>query len=175
MRKSAWLIAVVVAFIASSCLSSGGVPRTIGFADDTPEGKRSIGGAAVIVEFEMPAGCSRVNGIMLYGSRYGYPQAPDEDFKVTIAKKDGSGAKDEMVPYATIERGNDKWYTITFEKPVKIKGAFLIAVDFNAQPTKGVYVSYDSSAGNKHSYTGSPGSKDLSDTGGEWMIKAMVQ
>ncbi len=174
MRKVAYLIAALAACIVSSCLSQGGIPRTIGFVDDTPDGQRSIGGAAKIVEFDMPDGCSRVNGIMLYGSRYGYPQAPAEDFTVTIAKADGSGAKDVKVPYGTIEWGNKKWYTITFKKPVKIRGKFLVAVDFNAQPTKGVYVSYDTSSGNAHSYVGSVTSKNLSEYGGEWMIKAMV-
>jgi hypothetical protein len=168
------VVAALAACLLSSCLSAGKAPRTLSNDDGSPDGQRSIAGASEIVEFAMPMGCSKVTGAMIYGSRYGYPTAPAEDFQVTVSKKDGTQASIELVPYSTFERASDKWYTITFKKPIKIKGDFVIAVNFNAQYDKGVYVSFDSTNGNKHSFTGSVSSMESSETGGEWMIRALV-
>ena len=62
---------------------------------------------------------------------------------------------------------------LTFQKPVAVPKAFWIVVDFDAAPTKGVYVSYDTSTGGKHSQVGLPG-KDAKPTAfnGDWMIRA---
>jgi hypothetical protein len=175
MRGFALIIALLVSCALASCLGVSAAPQTLKYDDGSPDGKRSIAGASEIIQFKMPAGCTKVTGIMLYGSRYGYPTAPNEDFTITISKKDGTQASTELVPYSTFERGNDAWVTIPFKKPAKIKGDFVVAVNFNAEATKGVYVSYDTSAGNKYSFAGSVSDMSPAETGGEWMIRAMVQ
>jgi len=172
MQKMMILAAAV--WLLSSCLG-GGVPQVLSYDDDLPNGKRSIAGASEIIEFTMPAGCSQVTGIMLHGSRYGFPQAPNEDFTITLAKRDGTQIHTELVPYSTFERGSERWYTIDFKKPVKVTGTFLVAVNFNAQQTKGVYVSYDTGSGCQHSYVGSLRDMEPATTGGEWMIRAVVR
>lgn len=56
-----------------------------------------------------------------------------------------------------------------------LPGTLSVSISVTGEPTKGVYVAYDTSSGNAHSYVGSVTSKNLSEYGGEWMIKAMVQ
>jgi hypothetical protein len=47
-------------------------------------------------------------------------------------------------------------------------------LDFKAHQTKGVYVSYDSSTGGKHSKVGLPGQDSKTFADGEWMIRALL-
>jgi hypothetical protein len=50
-----------------------------------------------------------------------------------------------------------------------------VALDFRAQQTKGVYVSYDTSTGGKFSRVGLPGMPaSETDFGGDWMIQVML-
>jgi hypothetical protein len=81
----------------------------------------------------------------------------------------------EMVPYDKFKRGEMRWTTIPFEEPVSVPQKFWVVVEFNAEQTKGVYVSYDTSTGGKYSRTGVPGGemKEVS-FGGDWMIQAVL-
>jgi hypothetical protein len=81
----------------------------------------------------------------------------------------------ELVPYAKFKRGETRWTTIPFEESVAVPAKFWVILDFNAQQTKGVYVSYDSSTQGKYSKTGVPGgsSQDV-DFGGDWMVQAIL-
>lgn len=169
-----WL---AISVLIASCLgvSGGGVPQVLMYDDNLADGKRSIAGASEIIEFTMPSDCSEVYAVQLHGSRYGYPQPPDEDFTITIASKDGTPIHTELVPYGTFERGPETWVEMKLQKPVKVSGTFLVAFNFNAWQTKGIYVSYDSSQGCLHSYQGSIRNKQPAETGGEWMIRALVR
>jgi hypothetical protein len=52
---------------------------------------------------------------------------------------------------------------------------FWIALDFRAHQTKGVYVSYDTSSGGRHSLVGLPGVPMARPRfGGDWMIEAIL-
>src|SRR3954462_8975082 len=61
-------------------------PNILKYGDGTAEGKKSIGGSGEMIRFELPEGVNKVTGIKIHASRYGYPQAPKEDFEVTFVK-----------------------------------------------------------------------------------------
>jgi hypothetical protein len=65
--------------------------------------------------------------------------------------------------------------TISFLEPVELPGRFWVALDFRAHQRKGVYVSYDTSTGGKHSRVGLPGMPSTETKfGGDWMIEAVL-
>ena len=177
MRAFTAILSLLAISVMASCLSGsgGGAPQVLMYDDNLANGKRSIAGESEIIEFTMPAACSEITSVQLHGSRYGYPQPPDEDFTITIASKDGTPVHTELVPYGTFERGPETWAEMKLQKPVKMNGTFLVAFNFNAWQTKGVYVSYDSSQGCQHSYQGSIRNKKRAETGGEWMIRVLVR
>jgi len=52
---------------------------------------------------------------------------------------------------------------------------FWVVLEFNAERTKGVYVSFDTSTGGEHSMVGLPGREAAkASTGGDWMIRAVL-
>lgn len=145
---------------------------TLKHDDDKPDGKRSLGGNGEMIRFTLPEGKWKLKGIQLHGSRYGYPQPPDEDFQVYILDKQFLEVATEDVPYRLFQRGNPQWVSIRFKEPVEVPEEFWVCVNFNAEQTKGVYVSYDTSTGGEHSKIGLPGGKTKNvDFGGDWMIR----
>ena len=146
------------------------------YDDGTPEGKRSIAGTGEMIRFELPDSTLLFGGLRLHCGRYGYPKAPDENVKISIVSEDESEVlHTELVPYAKFKRGECEWTKIPFKKPVTVPKTFWVIVDFNAERTKGVYVSFDTSSGGKYSKVGSPGSESKPvNTGGDWMIQALL-
>lgn len=143
------------------------------YHDGTADGKRSIAGTGEMITFGAPAG-TKIGAIRIHGSRYGVAKAPDESFLVYVQSGDQKRVlHTELVPYSTFERGEEKWVTVKFKEPVEVTPRFWVTLDFRAEKTKGVYVSYDSSTGGKHSRLGLPGIK-ASETKdkGDWMIEA---
>ena len=115
-------------------------------------------------------------GISIHGSRYGYPQAPDEDFLIYILNEDRNEVlHTEMAPYKLFERGEEKWVRVNFKKPREVPKIFWVVLDFRAGRTKGVYVSYDTRTRGKYSKSGLPGlkTKDV-DFDGDWMIRLEI-
>jgi hypothetical protein len=116
-----------------------------------------------------------VKGLRIHGSRYGLPEAPDESFLIFFLNADRTRIlHTEMAPYSLFERGAEKRVSVSFDKPVELPERFWVVLDFRAQQRKGVYVSYDTSTGGKHSRVGLPGTP-ASETkfGGDWMIEAI--
>jgi hypothetical protein len=146
------------------------------YGDGQADGKQSFGGSGELIEFGLPSGGPAVAGLKIHGSRYGTPQAPDESFLIYFLDADRKRiVRTELAPYALFERGAETWVTVTFDEPVKLPEKFWVALDFRAGPRKGVYVSYDTSSGGKHSRVGLPG-MPVSETkfGGDWMIEAIA-
>src|ERR1700689_1505065 len=54
------------------------------YGDGKPDGKKSLGGTGEMIRFELPEGVTAVRGIKIHGSRYGYPQAPKENFEISF-------------------------------------------------------------------------------------------
>ena len=169
--RSEIIVAVVLATSISLSAQTGS--DTLMYGDGKPDGKKSLGGSGELIKFSLPTGKEKVKGIKIYGSRYGHPKPPDEDFTVYILSEDMKNiVYTEKAPYKLFERGANKWVEVKFKKPVETPTSFWICLDFNAQQTKGVYLSYDTSTGGQYSKTGLPGSEiqDVS-FGGDWMIQ----
>ncbi len=153
-------------------------PRRLSYNDGKADGRRSVAGAGEMVLFTLPEGetTAEVQNVRIHGSRYGYPQPPQEDFLVYFLNEDMSETlATEMVPYARFERGEAKWVTIRLAKPVEVPEKFWVCVDFRAERTKGVYVSIDKSTDGSHSRLGLPGAKTRpANVGGDWMIETVL-
>ena len=103
------------------------------------------------------------------------PKPPEESFLIFFLSHDRKSiVLTEMAPYSHFERGPEKWVTILFSRPVELPAQFWVVLDFRAGQRKGVYVSYDTSSGGKHSRIGLPGTP-ASETkfGGDWIIELL--
>lgn len=144
--------------------------------DDTQEGKRSMTGAGHAVKFECPDDEQwYLKSLAVHGSRYGTPRAPRDKFAILVANEDLQQFVRTTKPYSLFERGEEKWVEIDIT-PVKIPKTFQLALYFNPNRTKGIYVGIDQNSSPTHSMTVVPGdaSKNKSDLKGDWMIKAYV-
>jgi hypothetical protein len=155
---------------------AGDIPGSLKYGDGQADGKKSIGGSGELIEFTGAAAAVKVAGVRIHGSRYGQAQAPQESFLIYFLNNDMSRIlHTEMAPYSLMERGTEEWVEISFERPVDLPKTFWVALDFRATQSKGVYVSYDTSTGGKHSRVGLPGARTSKVTfGGDWMIEATL-
>ena len=146
------------------------------YDDGKVAGKRSLGGSGEMIQFTLPGDNGKVTGIRVHGSRYGMPQPPAENFVIYGVSEDESEVLfTETAPYKLFARGNEKWVDVTFKRPREVPKNFWIVLDFKAHQTKGVYVSFDTSAGGKHSKTGLPGQQsEKVDFDGDWLIRVKV-
>jgi RNA polymerase sigma-70 factor (ECF subfamily) len=142
------------------------------YHDGSADGKKSLGGSGEMIQFSLPKD-GKIAGIKIHGSRYGLPQAPKEKFLIFVLDKGGNEVlSTQMAPYSAFERGSEEWSTIRFRKPIEVPKEFWLAIDFRAHQQKGVYVSYDTSTGGKHSRKGLPGVEpEEVEFGGDWMIE----
>jgi RNA polymerase sigma-70 factor (ECF subfamily) len=145
------------------------------YNDGSPDGKRSLGGSGEMIEFSGPSASNKITGVRIHGSRYGNPQPPKESFLIYFLSGDQKRIlHTEMAPYSVFERGDEKWVDVKFERPVELPKEFWVVLDFRAQQTKGVYVSFDTSSGGKHSRAGLPGIPSSPvRIGGDWMIEVI--
>ena len=125
----------------------------LGYVDDTAESRRSLGGSGHAVVFRR---AGKVTGIRIFASRYGMPQAPNEDFHVYLLDAGNKIIADFTYPYSMIARGGMKWYTLK-TPPTAVGDKFFVALSFNPHRTKGVYLGLDDSVTKSHSYAGLPG------------------
>lgn len=153
-------------------------PSLLSYGDGKADGKKSLGGSGHMIRFEKPKGVNKVKGIRIHSSRYGYPQAPDEDAEITFLSYDREETlHTEGVPYRTFKRGKENWVRIMFDEEVELPEKFWVALNFNPHQTKGVYVSYDTSTKGEYSRVGLPGDEEEpkeTDFGGDWMVQLML-
>lgn len=165
-------------FFACAVLVIGSVVRCseVTRGDGVADGKKSLGGTGEAIEFTLANDSSNLTGVRIHGSRYGLPDAPNENFLIYILNEDMTEiVSTQMAPYALFERGPEKWVEVTFRKPVAVSKTFWVVLDFRAGRSKGVYVSYDSSSDGKRSRVGLPGVEmKKPDFVGDWMIEASV-
>ncbi|MGO8745910.1 MAG: hypothetical protein ACLQNE_07955 [Thermoguttaceae bacterium] len=146
---------------------------TLKYDDGSMEAKRSTTGGGHAVLFQRPAqGEWFLDRIDVFGSRYGNPQPPDEDFAVYVT--DSTMARFCVIsrPYSLFERGPEKWTRVALP-PTRVPDSFYVCLVFNPTQTKGVYVGIDNDVKQSHSRDAVPGSH-LGETfeEGEWMIRA---
>jgi len=184
--RRAWFCAAIVSGAAILATASNApadatadkTPALLRYGDGKADGKKSIGGSGEMIRFELPEGVTMIRGIKIHGSRYGLPKAPDEDFEITFVTDDlDEILHTEAAPYRLFKRGREMWVRINFDEPVELPKKFWIALNFNAQQTKGVYVSYDTSTKGEYSRVGLAGSEEApkpTDFGGDWMVQVLL-
>ena len=159
-------------------------PTEIAIDDGASAGKKSIAGSGHAVVLEPPTATAKpgasapgplaLTAVKIFGSRYGTPQPPEEDFSLWLCDADGKAIKEFKFPYKTFLRGDPKWVTLKLPEPADLPaGTFILCVGFNPQQTKGVYVHYDKSADGDNR-TGLPGQLNDAFGQGDWMIRAVV-
>lgn len=139
--------------------------------DDTAEGKQSYGGSGFAIAFDRPENLKKIVAIQLFASRYGLPQAPDEDIHVYLMDADFNVLNDLTYPYRTFERGEDRWYTLEVDS-LEVPERFYVGFFFNAHQTKGIYMGKDMDVKESHSYYGTveKGFKPV-DGKYDWMVR----
>ena len=148
--------------------------RELKHDDGKSAGMRSIAGSGHAVRFESPGEGWKLTSVRLYGSRYGTPRPPDEDFRVILCDADFKPVATFPFPYKTFTRGNPKWVALDV-KPTAVPKTFFVCVDFNPEQTKGVYVHHDAS-GDGSSFVGLPDDgKPRPFAKGDWLIRATLQ
>ncbi len=166
-----------VAQIDRSAERAAEIPDVLKHGDATADGKRSLGGSGEMIRFTMPPGARGVKGLRIHGSRYGTPQPPDEDFEITFLSADRQEIlQTETAPYRLFKRGQSKWVRVLLPRTVDVPREFWVVLDFHAERTKGVYVSYDTSTHGEFSRIGLPGSERYKETDfhGDWMVQVLV-
>ena len=148
------------------------------YGDGKPDGQKSIAGAGEMIEFTMPEGqTNALKSLRIHCSRYGYPQPPKEDVEITILSEDMTEPlHTELVPYALFKRQKDaRWTNVPLEEAIEVPAKFWVVFNFNAEATKGVYVSYDTSTKGEHSRVGF-NDQDAKETEfkGDWMVQAVL-
>lgn len=141
--------------------------------DNSAEGKKSLGGSGHAVQFERPANAKSLVAVEIFGSRYGHPQPPQEDFHVYLLDEKQKILKDLPYPYATVERGQERWYTLPVPR-VPVPERFFVALCFNPEQTKGVYLGFDENVKESHSYTGLPNRGFRAFSDGDWMVRVYL-
>ena len=90
-------------------------PTILSYGDGKADGKKSYGGNGHMIRFELPEGVTKVRGIRIHGSRYGVPQAPNEDIEITFLSEDREEILDSQgAPYRLFKRGKEAWVRILF-------------------------------------------------------------
>jgi RNA polymerase sigma-70 factor (ECF subfamily) len=169
---------LILAIASSLCVGQATTPSKAGgkelaLDDGKSAGRKSIAGSGHAVKVEAPADGCRLIAVKIYGSRYGTPQPPAEDFHVYVCDADGNQVADFAFPYKTFLRGEPRWVTLKIADPPELPAEFFICVGFDPAQTKGVYVHHDRSH-DGDSRSGLPGSLDEAFGQGDWMIRAVI-
>jgi RNA polymerase sigma-70 factor (ECF subfamily) len=171
-------LAQVVTQISATAAGGKRPPALLSYGDGKADGKKSYGGSGHMIRFELPEGVTHARGLRIHGSRYGLPQAPDENFEITFLNEDRDEVlHSEEAPYHLFKRGKENWVRVMFDKEVELPPKFWIALNFNPHQTKGVYLSYDTSTKGQYSRVGLPGDDEEpkeTDFGGDWMVQVML-
>jgi hypothetical protein len=148
-----------------------GKPIELALDDGQSAGMSTLPGGGHVVRFQAPDGTHCLTGIRIYGSRYGDPNPPKEDFRVMLFDKSKRIA-DFSHPYAKFPYGNPRWVDLNI-KPTPVPREFAISVKFDPTSRKGVFVHYDKE--------GSGNSQIALDCGvveqhkkGDWMIRCTL-
>jgi len=137
-------------------------------------GQSSIAGGGHAVKFKVDGDSHYVTSVSLYGSRYGMPQPPKENFQVWICNAAFKPIATFRFPYSSYARGNAAWKSFRI-RPTRVPEEFIVCFGFNPQQTKGVYVSYDDKP-SEMSMTGVPGKCELrAFAKGNWLIRCKVE
>lgn len=146
----------------------------LSYVGDSSEKSQSFADSGHAVAFQRPMNMKSISAVKLFGTRYGAPEPPDEDFHIYLLDQSKKVLEHITVPYSKIERGDPRWYTIEFPA-VEVPGKFFVALWFKAEATKGVHLGKQTDVQETHSYVGLPdrGYDKVKDSY-DWMIRAVV-
>ncbi len=148
-----------------------GKGQELAIDDGNPADKKSFP-RGIASKFESPQGDWWLTSVRIHGARYGMPQAPREDFHVTLCGPSFKPIRDFTFPYSDFKRSSkSRWVSFRIP-PTKVPKEFVICLNFNAERTKGVYVSHDAEG---TGLVGLPGKPSGSFSGGDWMIRPMLK
>jgi len=149
----------------------------VGYVDDTAEGCRSLGASGHAIRFTRPDDVSFVEAVQVFCARYGLPEAPQRDFHVYLIDEADTVICDLPFAYGEVERGGTddlKWHVLK-TPAIEVPEEFRVALSFEPGRTSGVYVGYDESVGEAHSYTGLPDDGfRLVDKVYDWMVRVTL-
>jgi len=176
-------VALVLAVVCGACAQpapAGQTPpmppgcQVLSYDDGKSDGSRSIAGATQTMVFDKPAGDWSLVQVWLHGSRYGYPAPPSENFDIYVCDAQMNVLKEYQRAYSTFGRGDAKWVVMPLE-PVLLTDKFYVLFHFHAEQTKGVFVHYDTSVAESHSWVGAWGgeTKPMREKS-DWMIRAVI-
>ena len=162
-------------FFADQKVEEDGKGLWLFYDDGTMEGKRSMSGSAQTVLFRLPEGSWQIDGIKLFGARYGEDEPPKEDISIYICDEGFDFLREVKVPYSSFEKGDEKWQSVSFS-PVDVPKTFYVGIDFHATATKGVLVAMDKGVKRSHSRIAMPYTyvSDMKETA-DWMIRAHLR
>jgi hypothetical protein len=147
-------------------------PRELALDDGMATGKKSLAGGSHGVKFGVPDNSWYITSISIYGSRYGAPQPPKEDFEIHLCDEQNNKITSYKFPYSKFGRGDAKWVKFSV-RPTNVPPQFIVNAAFNPTGTKGVYVSFDGEASGA-SVTGLPGRPAGEFDEGDWLIRVEV-
>lgn len=154
--------------------AAAGTVQELVHDDGQMAGKSSIAGGGHAVRFQVDGDSWYVTSVSLHGSRYGYPQPPQEDFNVWICDEHFKPMATFHFPYGSFTRGEPEWKSFRV-RPTRVPSKFIVSFGFNPQQTKGVYVSYDAE-GSGDSLVGVPEQGEPEPwTKGDWLIRCKVE
>jgi hypothetical protein len=147
-------------------------PQELALDDGKGASKKSIAGGSHGVRFSVPDNSWYITSVSIYGSRYGLPKAPDEDFEIHLCDEENNRITSYKFPYSKFAYGKEKWVKLPV-RPTNVPPRFLVNAGFNPTGTKGVYVSFDAESSGS-SVTGLPGRPASDFAGGDWLIRVEV-
>ena len=150
------------------------VKTTLRYVGNSSNDKRSLADSGFAVAFQRPEDCKSIVAVEILAARYGHPKPPAEDFYVYLLDQQQKVLEQIAVPYGKIERGELRWYTLEFPA-VEVPERFFVALWFDAEQTKGVYLGVEKNVPEPHSYIGLPdkGYRKV-DQPCDWMIRAVA-
>jgi hypothetical protein len=146
-----------------------GKPEELTNDDGKAAGKKSFP-RGIASAFEVDSDSHYLTSVKIHAARYGSTRAPKEDFVVTLCDREFKPIADFKFPYSKIERSGAKWVTLRV-KPTNLPKDFVICLNFSPTSTKGVFISHDADG---KSLVGLPNKMAGSFSGGNWMVRAIV-
>ncbi len=142
------------------------------YGDGVADGKKSIGGGGHAILFDAGTEGRWLNRVEMFGSRYGTPAPPDEDFHLYVTDVNAQLLRTVPLPYSLWQRGEMYWRELPIP-PIQVPREFGIGLTFNAAQTKGVYVGTDQVM-TSHSYSWVPGTDGSPMGDVDWMVRVTV-
>lgn len=157
--------------------------------DGESDGKQSYGGRGPAIQFSLrdfiPPGTSTgnlvLNGLRIYGSRYGSGYDPETTLvHATVSNSESSTSIEVSFPHDLFPY-KAKWVDVHFKNPIALAelgpvetGSLKIAINPHAESTKGIFFHFNENPKSTHSLVGSTerGFQDLPER--EWMIRAYL-